>query len=229
MITWPPDYTIRKHRLTKNVKLIASKKQGLVISVPLRFSMRKITALLEENKSWIVDQILKWKPTQPIALPERILLQAMGETWRVSYQSCVSQLQLIERPQQEIVVLGQPQLLDPCRKILMKWVRNKASDFLKTKLDQISHDLGFEYKKVMIRDQSTRWGSCNAKKHINLNYKLVFLPHHLMRHILIHELCHTVYLNHSLRFWQLVARFDPDYLASRKAIRTANQYIPDWL
>lgn len=73
------------------------------------------------------------------------------------------------------------------------------------------------------------WGSCTVKKDIQLNYKILFLPESLARYILIHELCHTIHLNHSMSFWKMVARYVPDYRAQIKALREADQFLPRWL
>ena len=104
--------------------------------------------------------------------------------------------------------------------------KGKAKIFLAQWLHETSATTELSFTKVSIRDQKTRWGSCTPKKHINLNYKLIFLPAALAQHVLIHELCHTIHLNHSRRFWALVARHDPDYKMLDKALRKADQYIP---
>ena len=64
---------------------------------------------------------------------------------------------------------------------------------------------------------------------ICLNYKLLFLPPQITRYVLIHELCHTVHMNHSKEFWQLVKKNDPLYKQWDHDLKNANQYIPQWL
>ena len=86
-------------------------------------------------------------------------------------------------------------------------------------LDLINKFYGFEYGRVSIRSQKTRWGSCSAKGNINLNIKIFALPEHLRRYILVHELCHTEELNHSKNFWDLVAQQCPTYKNDRKELK----------
>ena len=76
------------------------------------------------------------------------------------------------------------------------------------------------YERIAIRDTVSRWGSCSAKKNLNFSYKVAFLPEELSTYIIIHELAHTVHLNHSVDFWNLVARFCPNYQQCQQALRT---------
>ncbi len=67
------------------------------------------------------------------------------------------------------------------------------------------------WNRVAIRNQRRCWGSCSAKKNLNFNYKIFFLPEHLRDYIIVHEMCHLTHLNHGKDFWDLVAMQMPDY------------------
>lgn len=77
----------------------------------------------------------------------------------------------------------------------------------------------FRYGKVFIKNLSRNWGSCSSIGNLNFNYKLVFLPRHLAAYVIFHELCHLEAMNHSPRFWALVAREFPEYNKIRKELR----------
>lgn len=76
-----------------------------------------------------------------------------------------------------------------------------------------------EFKRVVIRAQKSRWGSCSANGTLRFNYKIAALPEHIARYIVVHELCHLREMNHSKKFWELVARTVPDHRSIRKELR----------
>lgn len=83
-------------------------------------------------------------------------------------------------------------------------LRRKAQSILPSQLAELAKLHGFSYAGVNIRKSRTRWGSCSSKKIINLSLYLSLLPEHLIEYVLLHELCHTVQMNHSPAFWALL-------------------------
>ena len=85
--------------------------------------------------------------------------------------------------------------------------RKKALSVLPAQLAKLANLHGFVYSSVKIRKSKTRWGSCSSKKTISLSLYLMILPEHLIEYVLLHELCHTVYMNHSAAFWNLLNKY----------------------
>jgi predicted metal-dependent hydrolase len=76
--------------------------------------------------------------------------------------------------------------------------------------------LGVEYKRLTLRDQRSRWGSCSSKGTLSFNWRLVLAPHDVLDYVVVHEICHLVELNHSERFWRLVEKRRPAYRESKQ-------------
>ena len=89
-------------------------------------------------------------------------------------------------------------------KVIEEALRRNAKIILPPRLYMLSNTHNLPYNKVKINSSRGRWGSCSAKKDINLSYFLVLLPQHLIDYVLLHELCHTREMNHSERFWNLL-------------------------
>lgn len=82
-------------------------------------------------------------------------------------------------------------------------------------LDGEALRLGVRYREVRLRDPRTLWGSCSQAGVISLSWRLVMAPPEVFRYVVVHELCHLVHLDHSKRFWSLVARQMPDFESQR--------------
>ncbi len=89
--------------------------------------------------------------------------------------------------------------------------RAEASVYIREKVKYWSEICGLRHTGVTIRDQSTRWGSCSAKRRLSFSWKLLLLPERFTDYVVVHELCHLAEFNHSPRFWALVARHIPEY------------------
>lgn len=228
-ISWPPLYRIKKHALAKHVKLRPVENHCLEITIPLRFNVKKIPGILEENKNWIIEHLSKMPGQKSDVLPERVFLRALNQSWNIHYLDCQAKAEMIIRPAHEIVFVGKKEENQFYRNKLIIFIKNTARKHLLSELENLSQKTSLVFDSFSMRDQKTLWGSCTVQKAISLNYKLVFLPERLLQHVIIHELCHTVYLNHSEKFWNKVAEFDPAFREHRRELRKADQHIPDWL
>ena len=97
--------------------------------------------------------------------------------------------------------------------------KEKVRKIISQKLKEFNEHYNFAYKRVSVRNQKTRWGSCSKDGNLNFNYRLIYLPDKLFDYVIVHELCHLKEMNHSIRFWNLVAKTVPDYKAIRRELK----------
>ena len=231
------DYRIRTSARAKNVRLQLSAKDGLTVVVPLNFNLRRIPAIVEGKRAWIETQRRRLAEVSaagartPVpALPERIELPALGESWSVDYQPAKTQtVGVIADQPGRIVVYGAVHDRDACLKVLKLWLQMRTREELVPLLARLAGENGFTFGEVFIRGQKTRWASCSARGTINLSFKLLFLDRDAVRCVLMHELCHTVLMNHSPRFWALLGGFEPAYKAINKRMRDGWKHVPAWV
>jgi predicted metal-dependent hydrolase len=97
--------------------------------------------------------------------------------------------------------------------------KTAAKDLAERKISEFNKIYNFKFRKINIRNQKTRWGSCSKAGNLNFNYKIALLPERMADYIIVHELCHLGEFNHSSKFWNLVAQTIPDYKNIRREIR----------
>jgi predicted metal-dependent hydrolase len=108
--------------------------------------------------------------------------------------------------------------------------KEEARRVIMARLSHYAALYGYTWNRVAIRDQQRRWGSCSSKKNLNFNYKLIFLPKHLLDYVVIHELCHLVEMNHGKDFWDKVSVCCPNYqscIAELRALERLTKLDPD--
>ena len=223
------NYTLRKSRRAKRVILNVSATSGLEVVVPWGFDHRRLPGIIESKRPWIVRALKRVEETRQFLTPVHILLQAVGAVWRVDYrpgkQASVSAREAADT---SILVRGDTSDVHKVATALKRWLHRKAIAKLVPWLREVSLESGIAFERAMVRGQRTRWASCSSRHTISLNRSLLFLPDHLVRHVFLHELCHTKCLDHSPGFWKLLQQLQPAYKRLETELKQADEYVPVW-
>jgi len=227
-----PDYSVRVSARARRLQLRVLPLGQVEVVVPRGLDPRHAPAFVQEHADWLRRTLAEFAQRQAVdpalhaPVPERIELQALGECWTVEQRSGRRAGVRVAEGERRLDVAGAD--ARAMRAALRRWLSVRARAALVPWLGRVSAELGLSYNRVSIRAQKSRWGSCSARGDISLNRSLLFLPPPAVRHLLVHELCHTVHLNHSRRFWALVARHAPDFEHWEHEIREAGRYLPAW-
>ena len=101
--------------------------------------------------------------------------------------------------------------------------KEEARSFITERVQHWNREYGFTYNRIAIKNTKRLWGSCSRKGNLNFSYALLFLPRELADYVVVHELCHLMEHNHGPRFWALVGKVLPDFVARRRELR---RYLP---
>lgn len=228
---------VRESRRAKHVSIKISTWGEVEVVVPVGFDQKQLPDILSRREEWIqstrqrmLAERAKTSDETHAERPHEIALRSIDETWTIHYDvgSSSGVTATITDPCQ-LSLSGHVDQVSLCQSVLSQWIRSCAEYHLLRQLNDISQKSGLPYRNLTVRRQKTRWGSCSNQHNINLNDKLLFLPSELVRYVLVHELCHTIHLNHSKQFWALVAQHEPDYRHLDRELRTAWRYVPQWL
>jgi predicted metal-dependent hydrolase len=108
---------------------------------------------------------------------------------------------------------------DEIKIIFDAWLKHLAKKYITARTGQLSRRHGFNFRKVIIRGQKTRWGSCSARRNLSFNYNLMKYREEVIDYVIIHEMCHLNEMNHSKRFWALVEKLCPEFKSLKKELK----------
>lgn len=223
-------WSLRVSRRARYARLQIKPFGGLEVVIPPRFPRAEVPRLVARHADWARRQLERQaRLRQSIRLPERLELAIDGSSRPVIYASDprTSTFDLFAEPADSAIEIGASDHRGRIRE-LRTWIRREARTRLPLMLDQVSRRTGLRYRKVSIRSQKSRWGSCSARGNISLNDQLLFVPANTAEYLMVHELCHTRHLNHSRAFWDLVEFHCPDYRAHERRLGQSRGLVPDW-
>lgn len=234
--TAPFNYTLRVSPRARVVRLCVSPHRGLEIVVPRWFNRKNLPEVLSEKSAWIARALERVRSQREELLaasvwqlPQRIVFRAVDLEWEVRARATPAKRLSINYHRPGLIEIQGPVEDEALgRHLLGRFLVVQAEAHLPRLLANVSRSTGLTYRRVSIRSQRSRWGSCSAQKAVSLNAALMFLPYHLTRYVLVHELCHTVHLNHSTRFWALVEKHYPEYHTAEREMRDARDFVPSW-
>lgn len=198
--------TILIKRNSRAKHITARRKDGFIaVTVPSFTSFKQIESALLQLK----PKLLKL----PIALRYQFIEgeQLSTLTFKVSIEQNFLN-NIYHKLDQGVLRISIPKNLDiqsndvqdKIRAIVEIHLRSEAKYHLPKLVKALSEKHGFKYTSTSIQKSRTRWGSCSSTKKINLSYWCMMLPRHLIEFIILHELCHTIEMNHGQRFWNLL-------------------------
>ena len=199
---------LRRHRRARRYTLrVQAASRTVVLTMPLRGSLREARAFAERNGGWIAARLKRLPQAVPFAegieLPLRdvphlvVHRAARGTAWTEAAD-------------------GMPLLcVAGDRAHLARRVRDFLKREAKRDLEAASRHyagmLGVSVRRVSVRDQASRWGSCTAAGVLSYSWRLIFAPPYVLDYLAAHEVAHLVEMNHSPKFWRVVARICPDW------------------
>jgi predicted metal-dependent hydrolase len=163
--------------------------------------------------------------------PNAIDLPAIGRRYVVRYEADRSGAVTLDCDELECVLTVRGAVHDEqlVAAALRDWLVRRAVQALGQELTMTAIRGGFQFRRMQVRRQRTRWGSCSASGTISLNVCVLFLEPSVMRYLLIHELAHTKHMNHSKRFWSVVESHESDYRRLDRELVGGWRRVPGWV
>jgi predicted metal-dependent hydrolase len=204
-------YSVRRSTRARRVRVTVDPHDGVEVVLPQRAPAREAAAAVAQLRGWI---------EQRLAEAEAVRSQVAARGDAVPYLG--SELRLVPEPGRTRVHRRGNDLLVPgedARAALERWYRRQAKAEIAPRLDAAVARLGRSYTRLAIRAQRTRWGSCSSAGVMSFNWRLLLAPEAVLDYVVWHEACHLAVMDHSARFWALVAEHCPGYQEPRRWLR----------
>jgi predicted metal-dependent hydrolase len=220
-------------------KLTISLKPGkpIVVKASLRTPMKLIEAFLLEKERWIEKHMTQFEQ-QLAEFPDKKLVQAetfpfLGEPLTLRFVLTPLKQVFFSRHEHHLQMhlpealwneISEDEIQEYFPK-LQKFYQLEAEKLVRERIQIWSEQMQLFPKSVNLRNQKSRWGSCSSRGSIQINWRLIGAPLFVIDYILIHELAHLQHMNHSNKFWDLVARHYPEYEEAEKWLKEKHQLL----
>jgi len=233
------DWRVRMSARARRLGLRVFHDGTVEVVVPPRARPREVQAFVARHRVWIERQRRRLTPPVLAFPPERLELPALAESWSCRMEA-VAQPQagaarraLVHELARDsgggVLELGANADGAAMRAALLDWLAVRAAAAFPPRLAALADSLGCTYRRVQIRRQRTRWGSCSTRGTISLNFCLLFHRPEVLRYLMAHELAHLTHLSHGPRFWELVAHYEPQWQELDRELTRGWKVVPGWL
>ncbi|MFH1287157.1 MAG: SprT family zinc-dependent metalloprotease [bacterium] len=218
------DFFIKRSKKRKTISIFVDPVEGVFLRVPLQPTIKFLSKLVHSKASWILDK-QQWINEVMENLPKREFIT--GETFL--YLGRQLRLRILQsKNKSNITVKGGRFLVKlnsdletktVVRNMLIHWYKQHAKIVLFKRSKIYTKKLKLIIPEIILANQSKRWGSCNHKGRIRLNWHIIMAPISLIDYVVVHELCHLKHANHSKGFWKILGTILPDYEIRRERLR----------
>jgi predicted metal-dependent hydrolase len=224
-------WNVRISRRARRMSMRVFPGGRVEVVVPPGAGVPAIERFVARHRDWAERrsrELLKLAPKAADREPVEVELALLDQRWSVGYATA-SRVRLHEDGPARLLVQGPDAAERHASQALVPWLMRLASLELGVRLQLLAREIGLDYHRMVIRRQRTRWGSCSTQGTISLNVCLMFQRPEVVRYLMIHELCHRRHMNHSKRFWSLVASFEPEWKPLDVELLQGWRSVPAWV
>ena len=201
---------LRRHRQARRYTLrIQSATREVLLTIPPRGTLAEAREFAQKHGAWIAARLDRLPRAAPFA--DGVVVPLRGAPHRIVHRRGVRGTAWTETDlggQQLLCVAGEVPHID---RRIGDFLRREAKRDLEASCRRFADTLGVAVKRVAVRDQSSRWGSCSTTGALSFSWRLILAPGDVLEYLAAHEVAHLVEMNHSARFWRLVQRLSPGH------------------
>lgn len=202
---------VRRHPGARRLTLRVSRtRRAVIVTLPVQCDLGEAGSFINRNIEWVRERLNSLP--RPVPFGHGALLPLRGEFHRIVFDGKRARGRVVEQRAAEI---GLPELrvsgrVEHAARRLRDWLFDEARRDLDARVMHHARNLGVKPKRIGVRDQATRWGSCSTTGSLSFSWRLILAPPRILDYVAAHEVAHLKEMNHGPKFWALVARTMPD-------------------
>ena len=223
------DYKTKISNNRKTIGISVDYDNGVIVTLPKEISQEEIDKVVLQKAPWILDKLHEFsevivKPSDnEFVSGEKYLYLGRAYRLKVFRKENLKKPNLVfHRGKFNVEInsdLSEEEQKSIIRNQIRKWFLGKAETFLEKRVNILSNKTGIKSQDIKVREQQKRWGSCTKENVLIFNWLIIMAPVPVIDYIIIHELCHLKYPNHSDKFWKEIAVFCPEFQKRRDWLR----------
>jgi len=200
----------------KNVSISIEPNKKIRVKAPLVLSDEEIMKTVMKKSKWITGKLFEMREMENRRYHRQYV---NGEAF--TYMGRNYSLQLIDdktikKPtvklyRGKLYVTTPTRIEEFIRNAIIMWYQDKAKEKIPERVAYYEKFFAEKRGRIIIKDQKKRWASCTKEGTLTFNWKGIIAPANILDYIIVHEMCHLRYMNHSKEFWEMLGRVLPDY------------------
>ncbi len=206
---------VRRHPGARRLTLRVSRtSRAVIVTIPVQCDLDEAGTFLSRHIDWVKERLDSLP--DPVPFGHGVAMPLRGEPHKVVFtgeaRSRIVTVVKVDGHRPEIRVPGS---LETAPRRLRDWLFEEARRDLDQRVAIHGLAIGHKAKRIAIRDQTSRWGSCSTTGVLSFSWRLILSPPHVLDYVAAHEVAHLAEMNHGPRFWALVKRELPEFEAAK--------------
>ena len=198
----------------KTLALTIDSEAQLIARAPMKLGEDVIKDFIRKKEKWIID---KQRQVMDYATKQSAFILEDGENVLYFGKSYA----VLRRDTSEIAIEGNFLIVPETMTLdgFAAWMKEQGNDIIRERVDYYANLLGVKYSSIKMSEAKRRWGSCGTGNTLNFAWRLVMCPQSVIDYVVVHELSHITYKDHSAKFWTRVATVIPSYKEAQDWLR----------
>lgn len=217
-------YVVHRTHRKNSVALLVKPDAQVVLRLPQSLPLAQIQDLLQKWGPWILEKQKYFKILEMKHPPKEFVsgesFSYLGNNLRLKVCRVRGEREgCVQEGKRLIIKLGENESSAQIESLILNWYHQQAFQYLRGRVKNYQCRLGIFSKKILIKDQRTKWGSCSRRGILSFNWRLIMMPRPIIDYIVVHELCHLTHKSHNNKFWSQVETILPNFEERRNWLK----------